>query len=72
MPVTKGRLVEGAIKPTWEVERLWVMHLGDVGEWFDTFPGLWRVSAGSGVSCVVGRRDLVTLLDEGRTLKRAM
>ena len=26
----EGRLVEGAVKPTCEVERLWVMHLGDV------------------------------------------
>ena len=68
----EGRLVGGAIEPTWEVERLWVMHLGDVEERFDTFPGLWRVSAGSGVSCVVCERDLVTLLDGGRALERAM
>ena len=72
----EGRLVEGALKPTYEVERLWVMHLGDVEErseiaWGDTFPGLWRVS-GSGVSCVVCQRDLVTRLDWGRTLERAM
>jgi len=34
MPVYEGRLVEtpheGAVERTWEVERLWVMHLGDV------------------------------------------
>ena len=56
----EGRLVEGALKPTWEVKRLWVMHMGDVEErfeitWRDTFPGLWRVSVGSGVSCMVCR-----------------
>ena len=68
---------EGAVGPTWEVERLWVMHLGDVEErfeiaWGDTSPGPWRVSAGSGDSCVVCRRDLVTRLDGGRALERAM
>ena len=26
----EGRLVQGALKPTCEVERLWMMHLGDV------------------------------------------
>ena len=41
----EGRLVEGALKPTCEVEWLWVMHLGDAEErfeiaWGDTFPGL--------------------------------
>ena len=38
-----------------------MMHLGDVEDrfesaWGDTFPGLWRVFAGSRVSCVVCRR----------------
>ena len=76
----KDRLVEpckGAVEPTWEVEQLWVMHLGDSKERFeiargDTFLGLWRVSARSGVSCVVCRRDLVTWLDGGRALEGAM
>ena len=45
----EGRLVEGALEPTCEVECLWVMHLGEVEERFDTSPGLWRVFAGSGV-----------------------
>ena len=72
-----GPPYEGAVEPTWEVEWLWVMHLGDVEErfeiaWGDTSPGPWRVSAGSGVSCVVCRRDLVTRLDRGRALERAM
>ena len=44
----EGWLAEGALKPTWEVERLWVMHLGDSEErfeiaWGDTFPSLWSV-----------------------------
>ena len=39
----EGRLVEGALKPTCEVKRLWVMHLGDVEDrfeiaWGDTLP----------------------------------
>ena len=73
----EGRLVDGALKPTCEVERLWVMHLGDVEDrfeiaWVTPFPSLWRVSAGSGVSCLVCRRDLVTRLDGGRALERAM
>ena len=73
----EGRLVEGAPKLTCEVKRLWVMHLGNVKErfeiaWAGTFPGLWRLSAGSGVSCVICRRDLVTRLDGRRTLERAM
>ena len=70
----KGRLVDGALQPTCEVERLWVMHLGDVEErfeiaWGDTFPSLWRVSAGRGVSCAVRRRDVVIRLDGGRTFE---
>ena len=73
----EGRLVEGTLKPTCEVEWLWVMHLGDVEErveiaWGDTFPSLWRVSAGSGVSCVVSRRHLVNRLDGGRMFEGAM
>jgi len=40
--------------------------------WGDTFPSLGRVSARSGVSCVVCQRDLVTWLDGGRTFEGAM
>ena len=40
--------------------------------WDDASPSLGKLSAGSGVSCVVCRRDLVTRLVGGRMFKGDM
>ena len=40
--------------------------------WGVTFPSLGKMSAESGVSCVVCQRDLAPRLDEGRMFEGAM